>query len=351
MPRDVADNRPTHEHVASDRERRRAAEELAMVRRKYDESLKTIARLEQELYASNIISQGVETFEIKPRERSGTSEGTVVWVASDWHVEERIDPRRVNGKNEYTLEIAKARAIQFFQGGLRLTQLLNQDIQIRHVMIPLLGDFISNDIHEEGLETAQLEPMLAISYARNLIASGIQYVLDNSDYEISLHCHSGNHARTTRKTRAATEQGHSLEYLMYLHLADYFRSEPRVKFVIADGYHSYANVYDTRIRFHHGHAIRYLGGVGGLTIPAAKAIAQWNRTQPVDLDVFGHFHQRFDGGNFLCNGSMIGFNAFAIAIKAAYEPPSQQLFLLDKKRGRTANWPILFDSPGVKIRG
>ena len=128
---------------------------------------------------------------------------------------------------------------------------------------------------------------------------------------------------------------------MYLHLAAYFRQEPRVTFKIADGIHSYVQIYDQTVRFQHGHAIKYGGGVGGIYIPVNKSIAQWNRARHADLDIFGHFHQQVDGGNFLCNGSLIGYSAYALSIKASFEPPKQTLILIDKKRGKTANWPIL----------
>jgi hypothetical protein len=128
---------------------------------------------------------------------------------------------------------------------------------------------------------------------------------------------------------------------MYVHLKAYFRNEPRVTFIVAEGMHSYVKVYDTMIRFQHGHAIKYGGGVGGIYIPVNKSIAQWNKARHADLDVFGHFHQSKDGGNFICNGSLIGYNSFALSIKADYEQPKQQLFLMDKKRGRTCTWPIL----------
>jgi hypothetical protein len=179
-------------------------------------------------------------------------------------------------------------------------------------------------------------------HAQNLIISGLEFLLNHSPFSFVIPCHSGNHARTTQKTRFGAENGHSLEYLMYLHLAAYFRNEPRVTFLIPEGMHSYVDVYNQTIRFHHGHAVKYGGGVGGIYIPVNKAIAQWNKARRADLDVFGHFHQMRDGGNFICNGSLIGYNAFALSIKADYEPPKQALFLLDKKRGRTCTWPILF---------
>jgi hypothetical protein len=323
--------------LSADRDRQRAIAELATLRKKYDESLKTIDRQERELKVVGGLRNNLETFDIQALEGGGTSEGTAVLVASDWHVEENVNPHVISGLNEYNLDIAQARATKFFQAGLRLVRLLQQDLKIPRLVLPLLGDFISNDIHAEVAEVAEVSPIHAIVHAQKFLASGIEFLLDHSDLSFVIPCHSGNHARTTEKTRFATENGHSLEYLMYLHLAAYFRSEPRVQFLIAEGMHSYVNVYDKMIRFHHGHAVKYQGGVGGIYIPVNKAIAQWNKARHADLDVFGHFHQLRDGGNFICNGSLIGYNAFALSIKADYEQPKQALFLIDKKRGGHAH--------------
>jgi len=328
--------------VRSDRERQRSSEELSSLRKRYDEALKTIERQERDLKVlDSLVTRGVETFKIVPKQGTSTSEGTVVSVASDWHIEEVVKPGTVSGLNEHTPEIAKARATKFFRGTLRLTRLLQQDIKIDHLVMPLLGDFISNDIHDEFPENNALLPMHAIEEAQGLIASGVEFLLEHSKLHLTLPCHSGNHARTTKTTRFSSENGHSLEYLMYRHLAAYFRTESRVQFIIPDGPHSYVDIYGQTLRFHHGHMIKYGGGIGGIFIPTYKAIAQWNKARKADLDVFGHFHQCKDGGNFLCNGSSIGYNAFALSIKADFEEPKQQMFLLDKKRGRTCTWPIL----------
>lgn len=328
--------------VASDRERQRTQEELSTLRRKYAEALKTIERQDRDLNTVEELSSNMTTFVIDPIEKSaGTNEGTVVLVASDWHVEENVGPE-VSGLNKYNLEIARDRATRFFQKGLRLTELLQKDITINTMVLALLGDFITNDIHDaENAEVNEVLPIHALLEAQGMIISGIEFLLEHSKLELVIPCHSGNHARTTKTTRFTTENGHSLEYLMYKHLAVYFRDEPRVTFIIPEGMHSYVQIYGQTIRFHHGHSVKYQGGVGGIYIPVNKAIAQWNKGRHADLDVFGHFHQMRDGGNFICNGSLIGYNAFALSIKADFEPPKQALFLMDKKRGRTCTWPIL----------
>ena len=53
--------------------------------------------------------------------------------------------------------------------------------------------------------------------------------------------------------------------------------------------------------------------------------------------------QFFDGGNFISNGSLIGYNAFAVKIGASYEPPRQAFCLIDSKRGKTGVFPIFVE--------
>lgn len=325
--------------ILADRKQRQEKVDSKAIKKKYDDALKTIDGLEKLLTVREALREPSDTYIIEPKQISGTSEGVAVAVASDWHCEEKVG-KEVDGLNVYSLEIAKARAIAFFRSVLNLTNLLGARIHIDTIVLALLGDFITNDIHDELVEICALLPIPALLFAKDLLVAGIEFLLRESPYKLIIPCHSGNHARTTKTTHVSTENGHSLEYLLYVFLEDHFRAHDRVQFIIPDAYHSYVQVYDQTIRFHHGHNIKFGGGIGGLTIPANKAIDKWNTARHADLDVFGHFHQRLDGENFLCNGSLIGFNAFAVAIKAPYQKPSQNLFLIDKKRGRTARWPI-----------
>ena len=333
---------PASEQVAADRQKRTSKTDLDALRKKYDEALKLISQQEKDLRSMGALGDGIETFTIEPRKSSRTSEAVPVIVASDWHTEERVTRAQTSGLNEFNAAICQARVERFFRASLNLIKNhLNPGVEIHTVVLALLGDFITNHLHEEAAETNGALPMQAIVAVQNQIASGIQYYLDNSPYSFIIPCKSGNHARTTLKTRFATENGHSLEYLMYVHLAAYFRQEKRIQFQINEGYHDYLNIYDKVVRLHHGHAINYGGGIGGIFIPAFKAISQWSKARRADLDIFGHFHQAKDGGNFVSNGSLIGYNSYALSIKADYESPQQTLILIDKKRGRTCTWPVL----------
>lgn len=280
---------------------------------------------------------------LKPKKASGKSESVCVLVASDWHTEERVRKGDVSGKNEFNMDIAAQRIDRFFQGGLRLYQMMARDTNIPTIILALLGDYISSNIHDELVELAQMPPCDAISWAQDKIIQGIQFLLDNTtDVELLIVCHSGNHGRITKQQRNATGEGNSLEGFMYRNIRSYFKDDKRIKWQIAEGYHTITSLWDGKfkVRFHHGHAMNYGGGVGGITIPVRKKIAQWNKVEWCNLDVFGHFHQFTDAADFVCNGSLIGYNGYAVSIGADYEAPKQGFLLINKKHGKAMVTPI-----------
>jgi hypothetical protein len=273
---------------------------------------------------------------IEPAMPADKSESVAVMVASDWHIEEEVKPEQVGGRNAYNLTIAKERAARFFRNGHRLLGMSARDTVIRTTVLALLGDFISGMIHDDLKETNSLLPVDAAYEAETLLASGIEFLLKNlpKDHKLVIPCHSGNHARITEKQRGNSEQGQSLETMIYRHLRSRYEDGKRVRFLIAEGYHSRVELFEGKysIRFHHGHAIRYAGGVGGPTIPILKAIAAWNvGGDAPDLDVFGHLHTALIGGNFVANGSLIGANDYGLRVKAPYQPPQQAFLLLNKR--------------------
>lgn len=305
-----------------------------------------------ELEASNGIIEAMTVIEerepeecvIDSRKFSTKNEGTAFMLLSDTHIEERVDPSTVNYLNQYNPGIAKDSFANFFRKGVNLCRMFGKDIQIKNIVLAILGDIISGHIHEELLEDNHLSPTQATMLATDLIGSGIEHILKHTDCELTIPCKVGNHSRTTPKRRVATEYKNSFEWMMYHQLQKEFKHEGRVKFVIDNSYLSYIEVYGRPIRLHHGHNLKYWGGVGGITIPVAKAIAQWDKERKAYLDVFGHFHTSMldtgVSGKFVANGSMVGYNAFACSIKASYEPPQQGFFIIDKLRGKTTTAPI-----------
>jgi len=258
----------------------------------------------------------------------------VIAVASDWHVYERVRPERVNGLNSYNPEIAERSIIEFFNGILAWVEIHRTKLKIKTLVLALLGDFITNTLYsDQKMENAgpvQEETLFALS----LIKSGVDMLVDLGDFdEIRLVCCSGNHARPQKEKEVAMSAVNTYEWLMYKFMADYlYKDHAVVKFQIANGYHEFLNIYGKEIRFHHGDWTRYMGGIGGLTIPLNKSIKAWNTGRHADFDIQGHYHQTLNPNLFYANGSILGYSTFAVLVKGEYERPQQGLIVIDSKR-------------------
>ena len=267
--------------------------------------------------------------------KTGTSEGTAIAVGGDWHVFESVKPEQVNGLNEYNPEIAKDSIDEFFKGIVAWTNVHRSKLKIKTLVLALIGDFMSGMIHDDLAENNAGTPQEEIIFIMDRLTAGIDFLLKNGDFkEIVIACCDGNHGRDTKFTRTAGRVKHSHEWLLYQFLAKLYRERgvKNIKFNITSSYHLYQDIYDWKFRIHHGDACRYLGGVGGLTIPINKAIFAWNQNIKVDFDILGHYHQSLYPGNFICNGSIIGYSPYALQIKASYERPQQAFLIVDSKR-------------------
>ena len=298
---------------------------------------------EEQLNTYLAITQGKKAEPIVAKKHKNVSETTAFLVCSDWHIEENITLESVNGLNESDLGIAKSKVDRLFISAVKLCKIWGTSTHIKNLILALLGDFMSGYIHDELVEDNDLSPVETILVVFQKICGGIDYILEHTDYTLVIPCTIGNHSRTTEKPRRQTAYKNNYEWLMYNFLADTYKNEPRVTFQIAQSYFTYLTVYDKVIRFHHGDWLRYNGGVGGISVPVVKAIDKWNISRKADIDVFGHWHQFKDFNTWVSNGSLIGYNAFAIYIKAAFERPSQTLFMLEKNKGKTATMPIYLD--------
>jgi hypothetical protein len=301
----------------------------------------TVADLEQQLGIA--LSLGKSKIRPRPLEVSMTdkAEAVAIALASDWHVEETVESTSVNGLNQYNLNIAKSRIEKFFATIARLTEIERHGAKIDDLILWLGGDLMTGMIHEELAESNSKTPTQVILWLQDRLADGLA-TLKPHFKRILIPTSYGNHGRTTVKPRHATGAAHSYEWLLYRILEGRFHNDQQIEFQIADSYFNFMTVFDRRLRFHHGDGLKYQGGIGGLTIPTEKAIASWNKSpNRADLDLFGHWHQYQQSRTWLCNGSLIGYNAYALSVvKAAFEPPTQTYFLLDKKRGRTMTAPI-----------
>lgn len=276
----------------------------------------------------------VERYELNSRKR----EGTYVALLSDIHPEEEVKPGSVPNGNVYNLAIAELRIKRFFAAVEWQILSRSDTFSIRHLVLWLGGDLITNHLHDENVEMAQLGPVSAILWVLDRIYAGICNLLESLPQveRLDLVCSVGNHGRTTKFMRAATATEHSWEWLIYQVLAQRFKDkgETRVQVLADPTSHQYHTIYGQDYHWHHGHELKYKGGVGGITVPLMKAVHMWNAIRPCAVHHVGHFHQWFDGDQFVVNGSVIGYSPYAMSIRATPQDPLQLGYLIDSKRGK-----------------
>lgn len=286
---------------------------------------------------------------IAPRERkSGLREGTPLVLASDWHIEQEVKPEAVAGRNRYNLDIAVQRMERFFEAFRWAVRQQRDTFKIRDAILWLGGDFIQNFLHEDDVENNLLAPLDALLFWQANVVKGLLFLLEDPEIEqYVIPMNDGNHSRTTKKMRSSTRMQHSLETFMYAQLKLRFADEPRLKFIMPTSQFTFLDdVYGRTIRFLHGDVFKYGGGVGGITVPLFRAMARWEKTKHADLTCMGHWHQRYCLPDVMVNGSMIGYDSYAMGGGFPFEAPVQSLRMLDPDRWCSSDIPLWVSKRG-----
>jgi hypothetical protein len=345
LTRAVADGLVAADRLDADAEIARLRAEVSSVRGRYKAALAALdAEKARAATLAGLQNMGGKKFRKRAATRSRTA-ATAIAVLSDWHVEETVTFEQTSGANRFDLETADKRIDELAE---RLSTLIEHErrlVRIDRIVLACLGDFISGHIHEELAETTSLAPMEAMRWAARRLRGLIDMASDMAR-EVIVVTQPGNHGRSNHgKPRMATEHQHSFEQNAYMMMRE-AETRKNVAWQIAEGYLGYLDLDGFTVRYHHGHSIgRYQGGIGGITIPANKAIAAWNRSRRADIDLFGHWHQwGWLRGRYVSNGSLVGMNAFALRIRAEAEAPCQSLVIVDGgRREATKAMPVWCD--------
>ena len=304
------------------------------------ETALTVKEGELQKYAS--ISDMPKVCDITPAD-ADKREVVPVLVASDWHIEETVSAAITNGLNEYNLAIAEDSIKQFFNKAcIKVADSKRKHI-VHTVVLALLGDIINGVLRSEDLESNQTTPVDAVSIARALIYTGIKKLVTDTGCNIHVICCVGNHGRLTDKIHYSNQVHNSLEYLIYKTLERDFRDNDKVTFNVSEAPYVIQPIFGVKVRFHHGHAARFNGGIGGLAVPVLRKAQQMNTIEHADLDVIGHFHSAQMFSNVIVNGSLVGSNGFSMSLGLPHDIPKQTYFEIDSKYGRTEVSPICID--------
>lgn len=258
-----------------------------------------------------------------------------VALFSDAHIEETVTPASVLNKNEYNFEIAKERIGNYF---VNLVNCLNDD-GVEYLIFASLGDMISGYIHEELSQCNSMSPMEAVLAGQNLLYSGLSYICDNARTvkRIEFIGIVGNHGRTTKKMQHANGYKMNYEWMMYSNLEREcaIKGLP-VNFNIPESEMALVHApNDMVLMFMHGFQVKSTGTgtVSGIYPALGRLCLRLGETFHQDKVYIGHFHSCVSIRNAVVNGSIIGYNAYALSNNLPYEKPAQMYEVYDSNVG------------------
>jgi hypothetical protein len=281
-----------------------------------------------------------------------THHATITAFLSDTHFDEVVSATEMNGVNCYNRKIAELRLRKFFDMSVRLTRDYIAGVKIDGLVLPLGGDMVTGNIHDE-LERTNDAPILdtCLHWAEQ-IAAGIEMQLKFFP-KIFVPCVVGNHGRLRKKPQHKNVARDNYDWLIYQMIAKHFRSDSRVQFMIPDGPDCYYDVYTTRNLLTHGNQFSGGNGIGGIAVPIMRGDAKKQKSSTAigrsyDVMQIGHWHQRMDLGSVLINGSTKGYDEYALFHNFNFEPPQQSLWVTTPERGKTFSAPIFVMSDEEK---
>jgi len=277
--------------------------------------------------------------------KKSSNEATAIVQISDGHFGKIVVPSTVNGLNNYNPDIAKKRMQKCAENTIKLIKKEREDVKIDNLVLILGGDFLENSqLHNHSEMTTSMSPMEETLFSRDVLHKYIRTVCEYGNFKkIAIACTRGNHSRITHRMVASVDYRMNYETILYSILKDDFAKE-KIEWTIPDSEIAEVEVYDKMLRVVHGHQIKFQGGVGGLTVPLNKYVMRMDQIKKAFYNFVHHYHNlSYPTVRTTVNGSIVGYDPYAMSIGCTYEPPMQSFQLLDSRWGMTIKAPIFCD--------
>jgi hypothetical protein len=282
-----------------------------------------------------------------PPNHNPSAPGVPTLFLSDLHWGEVIYPAQINNVNKYNVKIAHERMATCITSAVHLLEIVSPKLDYPGIVVPLGGDMISGNIHDELTATNELNSMPTVLDLYSVLVGVIRTLADKFG-AVFLPCVSGNHGRDTRKIWMKDRHATSFDWLLYRFLARHFEEDKRITFFIPDGPDAYYKVYDHAYLLTHGDQFRGGDGMIGCLGPILRGDhKKRSRNAQVDMDydtmIMGHWHQYIHHSRVIVNGSLKGYDEYAYTNNFGFEPPQQALWLTHPKYGQTYRMPVYVD--------
>lgn len=273
--------------------------------------------------------------------------GTLVAFLSDPHYGEVVDPREMGDYNAYNLEIADFRTRRFFERVALVSRDYLAGVTYDGIVLPLGGDIVSGDIHDELTETNEITTFETTEWVVPRLRAGIEMWLEEFG-KVHVVSAPGNHGRNTKTPRHKKRSGNNADTHIARMLAVAMEGTPGLTFNIPRGMDASFEIYGRRFSLEHGDQAKGGDGQVGALGPVKrmtlrKTLQTSMEGRPFDYLLLGHFHQLVmaPSQGFVINGSLKGYDEYARAWHYKPEPPQQALMVVTPEHGVTIQTPIL----------
>lgn len=274
-----------------------------------------------------------------------STHGTAVLFLSDIHFDEVVRAEQIGGSNEYNREIATQSLRNTFRNAVTLLKGFMASPSYDGMVLPLGGDLLSGNIHDELVETNEAPMQQSMLALEEILIESIGGMADEFG-KLHIPCVTGNHGRMHKKPRAKNRAFENFEWAVYQRLAAYFKRDSRITFDIAEGSDTYFKLYNLNYCLTHGDQFRGGEGIGGIMSPIMRGLSRKQvRDQAIgsawDVMMIGHWHQYIHTNRLVINGSVKGFDEYAYQSNFPFEAPQQALFVVHPIHGCTFRMPVL----------
>ena len=290
-----------------------------------------------------------------PEGKRGREPQSVVAPLSDTHIGDNVDYNQMSSLNAYTIDIFNARLYGWASQILDLVDYRRSFAEIPELVVPLLGDMVSGDIHQELRETNQDNTMGQMIRGANLIAQALMFMAPHFK-TVRVPCVVGNHGRMTQKP-PAKDKYVNWDYMLYQWVAAFCREQSNIEFEIPKSFFHVFPVCNRNILIMHGDSMKGKAATGDVlrTLTNMRTVLQYrtgleeevssgqineegfNGATFFDSAFMGHYHRidEFDIGTgeaHIC-GCMKGGDEYALNQVSVISKPKQLVTYWHPKYG------------------
>ena len=231
----------------------------------------------------------------------GTKTQVMVAPLTDTHVGDNVKSEQVLGLNEYDIDLFSRRIWGWANQVLQLAEYRRNMCNIDDLVIPMLGDMISGDIHDELAFTNIENCMMQMIIGAYVISQAVQFLAPHFK-TIKLKGVVGNHGRMTKKV-PSKDRFMDWDYMLYQWMSVFLKKHKNVEIEIPKASVHIFEVANRNILIMHGDSVK--GGGSQASIKRAignlRDVVQYNGivdsderytvAEKFDDVLMGHFHR------------------------------------------------------------